>query len=902
MRTPNNGNGNGCADRLDVHPQLIVAIGTQAEIMLRCLLERIRAFFGFLPPYIEAIALDSTGQVSCGAPLLPGRRYLNFAQPSAEHILRHMAEYPHLQRWFPSGCQKLTVGNGAGGERAVGMLYFVSALPLITRVLTERLARFRPDAFADVAAECNRDRRLIAKGITVSGDTLDAWIVTTSVGGTCAATLALGTLISKLASVEGVRLTQNALMLFPEIAEAEGMSFTERHKRANSYAACAEFYSALACRPFAIETMAGTLEQEGQLFQTVLIGEPATGRLEHLTRHLGADLLFHLTTGAVGTQYHRRAIDLQGRVFSQNGPYSQKRVFSAAGSATLFAAPENVQALAEQILLCGVLQDLSLDAATAPISGDQIDLVGVSFAKLYDFQPSLPPLQPRRMSVAAVEKAIIAQTPIIAAELKRTIDTARAEVKQRLEAGRQELYRDLRQTLRSKGCRALTKQCEQILTRLEEEKMTIVAARLRLAQQEREGIKSSGTPQQRLDLHNRRYLLAVEGQFLGALELEYKRLVEWFARCLSNARTLLEHVERLCRQHENLLETESARAVVTRPHRILDTQSIAGLLKDQRQALLDKAVRLMEQALEQGELQEGQIQELSAYAATTATDRLKPYRSVRAALSLVDEAEQQKLLGQVFQAAQPSLRLYADYIDREEHVLVSLSEGDTDLLAVIGTFTPRVICSQEWREDAVVIVRVWHGIEPSAMPSVHEARAAYARQADLLSQGADGAPREVIPFVDRRFQAPCLVMPSGVRREALLLIPLSRQIKGPIQFDPERCCYVYRNGSQPLDLGPTRQQAFDNLMREENRHPHLPPLEELVAWSRAEFEALGADKTIEMLEQMIDTQDEYLADLDLVMDRLILQEERAALDSCCRERRNSLRRYTALAKANGNHA
>src|SRR5207244_1672260 len=132
-------------------------------------------------------------------------------------------------------------------------------------------------------------------------------------------------------------------------------------------------------------------------------------------------------------------------------------------------------------------------------------------------------------------------------------------------------------------------------------------------------------------------------------------------------------------------------------------------------------------------------------------------------------------------AAQPNLRLHDNYDHIEEHVFVSLSESDTDLLNLMRSSVPKIICSQQWCEEAIVVVRGCYGIEPSAMLSVHEARAAFAREADLLAQSSDGTPRELIPFVDRRFCAPCLVVPSGVRREALLLIPLSRHVIGPIQ-------------------------------------------------------------------------------------------------------------------------
>ena len=79
MRTSTNDHNS--RDRLEVHPQLILAIGTQAQIVVRYLLEQIRLFFGFIPPYLEVLALDSTGQVSCGAPLLPEKKFLNFALP-----------------------------------------------------------------------------------------------------------------------------------------------------------------------------------------------------------------------------------------------------------------------------------------------------------------------------------------------------------------------------------------------------------------------------------------------------------------------------------------------------------------------------------------------------------------------------------------------------------------------------------------------------------------------------------------------------------------------------------------------------------------------------------------------------------------------------------------------------
>src|SRR5437870_3557748 len=201
-KSNNENNGIGSAERLEVHPQFIVGDGTQAQIILRHLLEIIRQFFGFLPSYIVPLALDSTGQVSCAAPLLAEQHFLNIAQAKAEYILKHMSEYPELQKWFPASSQELVVGMGAAGWRAVGGLFFVSALPLITRALTERLAQFRPEAIANVEAECNRDRRLTSKGVTVNGSMVDVWIISTTVGGTSAATIALATSLAKLAEVE----------------------------------------------------------------------------------------------------------------------------------------------------------------------------------------------------------------------------------------------------------------------------------------------------------------------------------------------------------------------------------------------------------------------------------------------------------------------------------------------------------------------------------------------------------------------------------------------------------------------------------------------------------------------------------------------------------------------------
>jgi hypothetical protein len=485
--------------------------------------------------------------------------------------------------------------------------------------------------------------------------------------------------------------------------------------------------------------------------------------------------------------------------------------------------------------------------------------------------------------------------------LKRALDTGTAEARRGFEAGKQELFHHLLKTLESIGLRAMASQCDQILRGVQEEKNKILAARSHLAQQSREAAPQGNSPQHMVEKLNRRYQASLEEQFLAQVQLDYQRLIDWFGVCLGNARGLIGQLERLHRQHENLLEAETAKAEASRQHRVLDTQYIIGLLADQEQALLDKAIRLIEDALERGELDEGQLRGLQEKAITLSAEGLKPYQSLRAALALAGEGEQQRIFNQVFRAAQPSLRIRDDYVDFEEHVLVTLSESDTDLLDVIRSFAPQVICSQGWREDAVVIMRVWHGIEPSAMPSVHEARAAYARQTELLVQGSNGAPKEVFPFIDRRFRPPCLVVPSGVRREALLLIPLSSQVDGPIQYDAGRCGYVYRNGQQPIDLGPTRKQAFDNLIREENRHPDLPCLEKLLEWNKQKFEALGAENTIEILRRMIDTQEGYLCDPDLAMDRLILEEEHRALQMSWRERGTGLRRKLALAKANGNH-
>lgn len=887
-------------DQLGVHPQLILTIGTQGEIIVRYLLDAISRFFGFVPPFIEVLALDSTPQVACGAPLLPGRCFLNCAHPVAEYILRNRENYPDLQKWLPGESHKLALGNGAGGERAVGMLFFVTALPIIAQTLTERLACFRPEACANLEAACNRDPRLLQKGIIINGDAVDIWLVTTTLGGTCAASLGLGSLVAKVLTVEGVRGTQNLILLQPEITANASASFTQRHKQVNTYAAFAETYSATVHRPFTIETMEGVLEQVSQLFQTIVTIEPATGNLETLTRQLGQDLLFHLTTSPLGPQYHRKCVDLQARVFSQEGPYHQKRIFSTAGLAVLYAVPENVEALVEHSLISSALKRILSPESPSSLAGVQLDELGVSDGKLCESQPTLALLQPRRLTVAAVDKAIIAHAPVIASELKRLLDIASHEVKGRLETGRQALYQRLVETLREHSLPAMLEQASQFIAQLEEEKQAMQAARSRVSRQDRESVAATATAEQRLDAHNRRCQLGLQRQFLAAIERDYTHLIDWFAGFIRNGRILLGDLERLLRQEENLLERELVIAAAARPHRVLDTTDILALLQDQTQALGDLAVRFLEDGMLEGKIEESQIKELRQKAAEMAAVGAKPYRSIRAALSLVPEAEQQNLLNQVYRAAQPSLRIEEDYLDYEEHVLVSLSEEDAGLLRLLRTCSKNVICSQAWADDAIVILRSWHGLEPSSMSALREARAAFARQTDLLAQGLNGERRTVFPFVDRRFDPPCLVVPPRHRRNGLMLIPLSDHFGGPIRYDPGRCHYVFQNGQQPVALGATRHQAVEALLRDENRHPGLPSLAELIAWGRASLERLAPSKAIEVLEAMIRKQEKYLKNPDLAPERLVMEEEYLALQFALEERRRGLRHQEALAQTNGN--
>ena len=143
---------------LQVLPLLILGLGGMGTLCIRYIKEKLIERYGMIPPFIQLLAFDTTGQERGGKDLANNefRNLLNF--PTGKIITAIItgasSEYDHIREWFPDNLPARNFIAGVEAIKAMGrLIYFHNRDSTIHDLISAKILHLTDAALPDAANE-----------------------------------------------------------------------------------------------------------------------------------------------------------------------------------------------------------------------------------------------------------------------------------------------------------------------------------------------------------------------------------------------------------------------------------------------------------------------------------------------------------------------------------------------------------------------------------------------------------------------------------------------------------------------------------------------------------------------------------------------------------------------------
>ena len=316
---------------------MIRAVGTFATGALRHFHTGLQVEYGYRPPHVAILAVDSTDQPRLdGVHTLEPDCFINVADVwQVQDCLRRAREDPRVAAYMPELVTRLAAGDGAGGFPAAARFFYELKEPDLEAMFRQALAAFLPDRRPATANLANRHPLLQRWNMMVAPDgPIRVIYVASTTGGTVGNLVNDVILFKRVMRQFGVEAKIALLLTLPATASLDDV---EAQRRRQLLFGRLQELTDLDAGKVMSWTLAGKVFSErDRFFDSILVlREPAPERLQEHQRYVG-ELLLQLIS-PLGMTIFSKAVDMV-HVHTERGSRGQNKLLDLMNMVTVEAA------------------------------------------------------------------------------------------------------------------------------------------------------------------------------------------------------------------------------------------------------------------------------------------------------------------------------------------------------------------------------------------------------------------------------------------------------------------------------------------------------------------------------------------------------------------------------------